>query len=371
MSDETTTDEAPPRRRWSRSSFGWILLSAALVGVVGLSALPAPYVIQMPGPVFNTLGFVDDSEGTEVPLITVSGVETYETSGELSLLTVYVVGSPEDHPSWLEVIVSWFRPDYAVIPMELLFAPGTSEQTESEQAAIQMDNSQQEAIAAALTELDIPFESHVVVTEAMEGYPAEGILEPGDIILTAAGESAANVSDLRARIKEIGVGGEIDMTVDRDGEVLAVSIGIVASDSDDSTPVIGVYTRGNYTFPVEVDIQLANVGGSSAGMMFALGIIDELTPGFLNGGENVAGTGEITAAGTVGPIGGIVQKAHGARGSGAEWFLVPADNCEALVGHVPAGLRDISVTTLSDSLAALKAISSGVGVDALPHCTTP
>jgi Lon-like protease len=365
------TDEAPQRRRWGRASFGWILLSAALVGVVGLSALPAPYVIQMPGPVFNTLGSVDDSEGTEVPLITVSGVETYETSGELSLLTVYVVGSPEDHPSWLEVITSWFRPDYAVIPMELLFAPGTTEQTESEQAAIQMNNSQQEAIAAALTELDIPFDSHVVVSEAMEGYPAEGILEPGDIILTAAGESAANVSDLRALIKEIGVGGAIEMTIDRDGDVLTVSIGIVESDADDPTPVIGVYTSGDYTFPFEVDIQLANVGGSSAGMMFALGIIDELTPGYLNGGENVAGTGEIAAAGEVGPIGGIVQKAHGARGSGAEWFLVPADNCEELVGHVPAGLRDISVSTLDDALAALKAISSGVGVDALPHCSAP
>lgn len=369
MSDQTTTDEAIVRRRWSRTSVGWILLSAAILGVVGLSALPAPYVIQMPGPVFNTLGSVDDSEGTEVPLITVSGVESYETSGELSLLTVYVVGSPEDHPSWLEVIGSWFRPDYAVIPMDAIFPPGSSQQTESEQAAIQMDNSKQEAIAAALTELDIPFESHVVVSEAMEGYPAEGILEPGDIILTAAGESAANVSDLRARIKEIGIGGSIEMTIERDGEPLTVSIGIVASDSDDTTPVIGVYTSGNYTFPFEVDIQLANVGGSSAGMMFALGIIDELTPGFLNGGENVAGTGEITASGEIGPIGGIVQKAHGARGSGAEWFLVPADNCEALVGHVPGGLRDISVSTLDDALAALKAISSGDGIDALPRCS--
>jgi len=114
---------------------------------------------------------------------------------------------------------------------------------------------------------------------------------------------------------------------------------------------------------------LADVGGSSAGMMFALAIIDTLTPGSLNGGENVAGTGEITPDGQVGPIGGIVQKAYGARNSGAEWLLVPADNCDSLVGHIPDGLREVSVATLDDSLAALKAISTGVGTESLPHCS--
>jgi PDZ domain-containing protein len=371
VSDETTNIEAIPRRRWGRVSIGWILLSVSILGVVGLAALPAPYVIQTPGPVFNTLGSVDDGEGDDVPLISVSGVETFETSGELSLLTVYVAGSPENHPSWLEVIVSWFRADYAVIPMDLIFPPGSSQESESEQASLQMDNSQQEAIAAALTELDIPFESHVVVAEAVKDFPADGKLEPGDLILTAAGEPAANVSDLRARIKEIGIGGVIELTIERDGTVKTVALDIVASDTDDETPVIGVYTRGNYTFPFDVDIQISNVGGSSAGMMFALGIIDELTPGFLNGGENIAGTGEITAAGKVGPIGGIVQKAFGARDSGAEWLLVPIDNCEALVGHIPDGLRDIAVTTLDDAVAALKAISTGTGVESLPHCSAP
>ena len=104
-------------------------------------------------------------------------------------------------------------------------------------------------------------------------------------------------------------------------------------------------------------------------MMFALGIIDTITPGSLTGGAHVAGTGEITADGLVGPIGGIVQKAYGARDAGAKWLLVPTDNCAELVGHVPSGIREISVSTLDDALAALTAIRTHSGTSALPHCT--
>ena len=74
-------------------------------------------------------------------------------------------------------------------------------------------------------------------------------------------------------------------------------------------------------------------------MMLALGIYDKLTPGSLTGGAHIAGTGEITAAGDVGAIGGIRQKMYGARDAGAAWFLAPASNCDEVVGHVPAGLR--------------------------------
>jgi PDZ domain-containing protein len=104
-------------------------------------------------------------------------------------------------------------------------------------------------------------------------------------------------------------------------------------------------------------------------MMFALGIIDTLTPGELNGGRNVAGTGTISADGTVGPIGGIQQKLWGAVGAGADYFLAPASNCDEVVGHVPPGLRVFSVETLDDSLAVLSAIRDKGDLDALPTCT--
>ncbi|MBN9170726.1 MAG: ATP-dependent serine peptidase containing a PDZ domain protein, partial [Microbacterium sp.] len=121
--------------------------------------------------------------------------------------------------------------------------------------------------------------------------------------------------------------------------------------------------------PIDVTIQLNNVGGPSAGMMFALGIMDTLTPGQLNGGKSIAGTGTITADGTVGPIGGIRQKLYGAKEAGASYFLAPDSNCDEVVGHVPSGLRVFAVKKLDDSLAVLDALRSGGDLDALPTCT--
>jgi len=141
-----------------------------------------------------------------------------------------------------------------------------------------------------------------------------------------------------------------------------------ASDGTTST-VIGIGTKTTYDLPVDITIQLDNVGGPSAGMMFALGMIDLLTPGELNGGKDVAGTGTIDADGNVGAIGGIRQKLFGAKDAGAEWFLAPESNCDEVVGHVPDGLTVFAVKTLDDSLAALKAIADGADTSKLPTCS--
>jgi PDZ domain-containing protein len=143
----------------------------------------------------------------------------------------------------------------------------------------------------------------------------------------------------------------------------------------DATPVdlegavvLGINVQSDYEFPFDVEIQLDKVGGPSAGMMFALGIIDKLTPGSIQGGEDVAGTGTINQAGTVGPIGGIRQKLFGAERAGAEWFLAPADNCAEVAGHVPDGLTVVAVETLDDALTALETIRTGTDTDTLPGC---
>jgi PDZ domain-containing protein len=104
-------------------------------------------------------------------------------------------------------------------------------------------------------------------------------------------------------------------------------------------------------------------------MMFALGIIDELTPGSLTGGAHVAGTGTICADGVVGPIGGIVQKMAGARRAGATVFLAPASNCDEVVGHIPAGLHVFSVKRLSDALTALQRVAAHRATAGLPTCS--
>src|SRR3546814_18456094 len=115
--------------------------------------------------------------------------------------------------------------------------------------------------------------------------------------------------------------------------------------------LVGVQLTAVYDFPVDVTIQLDNVGGPSAGMMFALGIMDVLTPGDLTGGEQIAGTGTIDAAGDVGPIGGIRQKLYGARDAGATLHPRPEDNSEEVAGHVhagPGGYTQIGRDTVRD-----------------------
>ena len=113
-------------------------------------------------------------------------------------------------------------------------------------------------------------------------------------------------------------------------------------------------------------IHAGNVGGPSAGTMFALGIYDTLTPGAMTGGQQIAGTGTIDPAGKVGPIGGIRQKLVGARDGGADCFLAPADNCDEVVGHVPDGLQVVRISTFDEARQAVEAIAAKHGQAACP-----
>jgi Lon-like protease len=202
----------------------------------------------------------------------------------------------------------------------------------------------------------------------VEGSAAEGTLEEGDVILSANGETVTDAEGLRAIVQE-GQGDAVELSVIRDGDPQVVSITPTSSEVDGETVwLLGITLMNDFEFPIDVTIQLNNVGGPSAGMMFALGIIDTLTPGELNGGENVAGTGTITADGEVGPIGGIRQKLYGAKDAGADWFLAPETNCDEVIGHVPDGLRVFSVGTLDDAMKALEAISGDGDLDELATC---
>jgi PDZ domain-containing protein len=232
-----------------------------------------------------------------------------------------------------------------------------------------MVDSQNEATAAALTELGYDLNPRISVHSLTEDSAAAGVLEVGDVILEAEGEPVADAAALR-EIINAGDGEPIEMLIERDGDEETVSVTPKEREIDgEPTWLIGVSLITQFDFPFEVTIQLNNVGGPSAGMMFALGIMDVLTPDELNGGESVAGTGTITADGTVGPIGGIRQKMWGALDADADWFLAPEPNCDEVVGHIPGGLRVFSVETLDDSLDVLEAIREGGDLDSLPTCT--
>lgn len=354
------------RRTARRRTTGWTVLVVALVLGLVMSFLPTPYVIEQPGPVFDTLGS-QEVDGTETPLISIDGETTYPTAGTLDMLTVSVVGSPEQTPSWAEVVQAYFDSSKAVVPLESVYPPDVTTEERDEQNAALMVDSQQEAIAAALSSLGYDFTTSVSVGSVSKDSPAEGELEAGDIVTSVNGQAVDSIDELRAAVAANGTGKPAVVDVTRDGAPVEASITPITSGD---TSVLGIGVQASFEFPFDIKIQLDNVGGPSAGMMFALGIIDKLSEGELNGGEKVAGTGTISADGTVGPIGGIRQKLYGARDAGADYFLAPASNCDEVTGHVPDGIRVFAVATLDDSLAALSAISSGDGMDALPSCDT-
>jgi PDZ domain-containing protein len=128
---------------------------------------------------------------------------------------------------------------------------------------------------------------------------------------------------------------------------------------------MGVDIIEQYKFPFSVKFSVGDIGGPSAGMMFALGIIDKLTSDNLTGGKFIAGTGEITSTGQVVPIGGIQQKMVGARDAGATVFLAPAGNCSDVRGAIPSGLRVVKVATLSQAMTDLEELKAGKTV---PSC---
>lgn len=342
-------------RRPLRERIGWACVSIALVIGVVFALLPSPYVIEQPGPVYNTLGTQEHS-GEERPLISVPDEQTYPTDGELNLLTVSVLGQPGRTPNWLEVLGAWGDQTRSVLPVEAIFPAGVSETDRDQQNQAAMVDSQQDAIAAALVELGYDFPREVTVASIYDGSPATGVLAEGDVIESVNGVEVHSTDELRAALQENGSDSPADLEVTRDGQQLALQV--TPADAD-GTALLGVGVRMAYEFPFEVEIQLDDVGGPSAGMMFALGIVDTLTPGAMTGGESIAGTGTIDSAGAVGPIGGVRQKMWGALDAGSTWFLAPASNCDEVVGNIPDGLTVFAVKTLDEARSVVEDVADG------------
>jgi PDZ domain-containing protein len=339
---------------------GFLALFAACL--FALVFLPTPYVIERPGPVFDVLG---KSEGKNV--ITIADASSFPTTGRLDVLTVSVVGNRENTPSWLELGWAWLDPAQAIIPIDVIYPPNvTTEQAEAESSAM-MEESQQDAIAAALNKLGYEVPWHVYVSEVSKASPSSGKLVAADFIIKINNVVIKDIDQMRSVINEAAPRGPLAVNVLRDGTSLTEQI--TAIKNADGKYRLGILAGYKYDFPVKIKLELGDVGGPSGGMMFALGIIDRLTPGQLTGGKHIAGTGTIDPSGNVGPIGGIRHKLYGAVNAGATIFLAPEANCDEVIGHVPNGLTVVKVKTLSEAKTSLEKISTGTNPATLPTCT--
>lgn len=339
-----------------------LVLGAVLMSVAIL--MPSPWVRFSPGPTIDVLGPFDGKE-----IIKVSGRKTYSDDGALRMVTVIPDG-PENTKNLFSVLMGWLDPDVSVYPASIYDEDETNESVREESAA-QMSSSQDFATAAALNALGIAYRTDLVVAEVAPDGAAAKILKKGDVIRAIDGKTDADPNVLVNRIRE-GVPGEtITLRILRDGKERDVRITTRPAADDPTSARIGIAPGSKFAFPFKVTVQLpGTIGGPSAGMIFALSIYDLLTPGSLTGGRSVAGTGEISPEGVVGPIGGIGQKLIGAQRDGVDLFLVPEENCaEALRSHYdPDKLRLVKVHTLTEAIEAVTDWRKDPDAD-LPRCT--
>jgi PDZ domain-containing protein len=354
--DGPSGDGAQPARRRRRRRIWPIALTVLVLAfVVGAVTVPLPYYAYRPGSVRDT-----------EPLITVADEQTFPSNGSISYTTVSL-----RQATLFGMLAGWLDDDVDVFSREKVLGDRNAEENRTLNLQM-MDTSKQVATQVALERLGHPVDVSITgetVVNVLPDLPADGVLEPGDTITAVNGEQLDEPDDLTRLLADDSPGDEVTITVEPPtrSQPRDVELALGADPDDPDRAVIGIEVTGrgiDFDFPVDVTIDTGDVGGPSAGLAFTLAIIDDLTPGDLTGGADVAVTGTINSDGTVGPVGGTGQKAAAVRAQGYDVFLVPSADYEAARQH--AGDVDvIAVDTLDEALAALA--DQGGNVDDLPQ----
>jgi PDZ domain-containing protein len=325
--------------------------------------MPAPYAIGRPGPTYDTLGEIDG-----VPLVSVEGVQTYQTTGQLRLTTVGISEGSSSIFTLGTVIKSWLSPFEYVVPEEIVFGEEDDQEAFEQVSQQAWITSQESAAVSALEALGTTVLAELTVAAVGEDSDALGRLQAGDRLIAFEGRPLSSFSGLSRELDNVTPGADVTVTVERDGGQQEVTF--ATTESPDGGALMGIFLDPDFDLPIEVNVDVGEaIGGPSAGLMFSLAIMDLLTPEDELDGARVAGTGAVTADGDVRPIGGIRLKMHGAAAAAADYFLAPVDNCAEAVGHEPVGLQVVAVATVGEAYAAIESIGRG-DIDALSSCET-
>jgi len=346
---------APPGgRRFRGAPRASMIIIATLLAMAGFASIVrVPYHSVGPGPSTDVLA-----------LVKVTGADTHPTSGKLLLTTATVSGQPLN--LW-ELLYVWVRPDLGVTPRGSYIRPGYTDNEQDAENAYAMEQSKIDAEIAAFEVLGkaVTKIRGARVISVVAGAPADGKLRPGDTILAIDGKEVRDPEGTGTEIRARDVGDEVTLTVRRDGRRRDVTVKTRPSSSDARSPSVGVFLGNAYRLPANIQIDTQQIGGPSGGLVFALAIVDVLTPGDLTAGHTVAATGTISrdenGVARVGVIGAIAEKVHAADSAGADIFLVPAQDEEEARAVAPEGMQVIGVATLADALRALEALAAAEG----------
>jgi PDZ domain-containing protein len=297
-------------------------------------------------------------------LVAVEGAPTYDAEGEVLFLTASVSSR---NLTLLGAADGWLDPDVRVVPEELIRGDRTNEQ-QQQRAQLQMEASKEVAAIVALDRLGYeltPSATGAQVVQVQPDTPAAEVLALDDTITAVDGEPVTLHEQLADRIRAHAPGDTVTLVVEGPDRVAReVTVTLAEHPQEAGIGFLGVTTVSrdfDPGMPFAIGIDSGNVGGPSAGLAFALAVIDVLTPGELTGGTTVAVTGTIGPDGSVGEIDAVTQKAVVARAAGAEVLLVPPGN-EAEARAHDQGMDVYAVATLDEALIVLEQI----GGDPLP-----
>jgi PDZ domain-containing protein len=333
----------------------WIL--AGILIVIGIAIAVAwpitvPYYTLSPGPVYDTSDFITVEDGY------------VSEQGELLFLTVSL-----KEANIFEYAAGSLDERVTISPRENVRPVGVSPEDLRRESLDAMQQSKQNATFVALTTLgyDVTFiGTGAIVIETVPDSAADGVLLAGDIIIEMDGKTVAFRSDIIDQLGGMDVGDDVAFVIERPGDDATdeykeqtVDLVLGPHTDDPTRPLVGILLGNNepiVEFPVEVVIDSQNIGGPSAGLMFTLQIMDQLTEDEITNGHRIAGTGTIAKDGTVGSIGGIRQKVFAAIASGATAVLVPAGNYDVAVEAAGEEIVIVRVETVEDALAYLETL---------------
>lgn len=336
-----------PRRR---SRWLWVVPAALVALLLGVLALvPIPYYSLSPGLARQ----VND-------LVVVDGAEVYPPDGEVLLTTVSL-----RHVTAFEALAGWIDGDVEVVHEDVLFPPSIEDPTAFNLAL--MRSSKETALLLAFDKLGYDVVEHgegALVIGVVPDLPADGVFEPGDVILRVDGTPVTTSAQAVAALAGRSPGESVRFTVlSLTGNDQTREETVVLAEREGGGAVVGVNLQTylpRFDFPFEVDIDSGAIGGPSAGLAFTLAVLDALTPGELTGGHTVAATGTIDIDGAVGPVGGVGQKTVAVKDAGATLFLVPSSEVPVARSKAGNGLRVVGVDTLDDALRALADVGGNV-----------
>jgi Lon-like protease len=348
--------EASRVRRWLVVAVLLALLGGGVAFVRGdvpcrvVAVQPACEVLLRPGPAEDALA-----------LIEVAGAPTYPSSGELRLTTV-AVDDDLDLQEWLRARAS---DAVEAVPRATVFPPGADREEVAEQNAALMADSQLTATVVALEALGYELDERGAQVAAVASDAVTDQFTEGDVIVAVADDPVADSAAVVAAVQARDPGERLTFeVVAPDGKRREVTVELGGAPDDPSRAYVGVLLITDLDLPVDVQIDAGVIGGPSAGLMFALSVVDLLGEEDLTGGTVVAGTGTVARDGTVGPVGGVRQKLLGATVGGddgpAEVFLVPRGNLGDTRGAPVANdVLVVPIDTVDDALTALTDLRAG------------